>query len=582
MNSNKLQIKLILGLILTLIIIPNFLLSNHREIEVCFDEKNTNEVISLQTPIESFVYYMDTTGNAERVYVSGNYAYIADGFSGLAVINISDPTNPGTPIYEDTNGYAWGVYVSGNYAYIADGNSGLAVINISDPTNPGLPIYENTVGGATDVYVRGNYAYIADGLSGLAVIDISNPTNPGTPVYEDTNGVAYGVYVSGWYAYIADGYGLAVILISNPSNPGTPIYEDTTGLAMDVYVSGSYAYVADDSSGLAVIDISNPTNPGIPIYEDTTGNYRGVYVSGSYAYVGDLALGLGVINVSNPTNPGTPIHVPSGGDARGVYVSGDYAYVGAYHSGLAIIKIFDPINPGVPIDWVDPIITGVPSDFTIEYGYTGVSISWTATDTNPNIYTIELQGVGVVVTPSVWSSGIAITYNVPDGLSVGEYFYTINITDNYNYVTDTIKMSVIEDTAGPIITDAPSDFTIEYGYTGVSISWTATDTNPNIYTIELQGVGVVVTPSVWSSGVPIIYNVPNDLTTGDYFYTVNFLDDYSNNITDTVKMTVRKVTTDGNGNGGTITFGNYYLIFLIIGIISLVIVQKRRKKSSFH
>jgi hypothetical protein len=69
------------------------------------------------------------------------------------------------------------------YAYMADGNSGLAVIDISDPTNPGTPVYEDTTGNARDIYISGDYAYVADDTSGLAVIDISDPTNPGTPVY---------------------------------------------------------------------------------------------------------------------------------------------------------------------------------------------------------------------------------------------------------------------------------------------------------------------------------------------------------------------------------------------------------------
>jgi hypothetical protein len=292
--------------------------------------------------------YVDTTGYAEGVFVSGDYAYVADYDSGLAVINISDPTNPGTPVYEDTTGYAIGVYVSGDYAYVAIYGSGLAVIDISDPTNPGTPVYEDTTGYATVVYVSGDYAYVACGSSGLAVIDISNPTNPGTPVYEDTTGTARGVYVSGDYAYVADGYsGLAVIDISNPTNPGTPVYEDTTGYALGVFVSGDYAYVADHDSGLAVIDISDPTNPGTPVYEDTTGNAWSVYVSGDYAHVANNDSGLAVIDISNPTNPGTPVYKDTTSYAYDVYVSGNYAYVADGYTGLAIIRVAASIDPSI-------------------------------------------------------------------------------------------------------------------------------------------------------------------------------------------------------------------------------------------
>jgi len=182
-------------------------------------------------------------------------------------------------------------------------------------------------------------------------------------------------------------------------------------------------------------EISNtrPPQKSSVYYVDTTGIAFGVYVSGDYAYVADGNTGLAIISISNPTNPGTLVYEPTSGLARDVYVSGDYAYVADGTSGLAIISISDPI------------ITNAPSDFTVEYGYTGVSISWTATDTNPDIYTIGLQGVGVVAGPSAWSGGTVITYNVPDGLAFGEYFYTVNFTDDYNnYITDTVKMTVKE------------------------------------------------------------------------------------------------------------------------------------------
>jgi hypothetical protein len=240
---------------------------------------------------------MDTTGNAEGVMVVGNYAYVADYASGLAIIDITDKANPGTPVYMDTTGTAIDVRVVGNYAYVADYYSGLAIIDISDPTNPGTPVYKDTSGYASGVTVVGNYAYVADDSSGLAIIDISDPTNPGTPVYKDTDGRAWGVTVVGNYAYVADdSSGLAIIDISDPTNPGSPVYRDTSGRASNVTVVGNYAYVADYAPGLAIIDVSDPTSPGTPVYRAfKLHNAYGVTVVGNYVYVGNSASGLAVI-----------------------------------------------------------------------------------------------------------------------------------------------------------------------------------------------------------------------------------------------------------------------------------------------
>jgi predicted amidohydrolase len=206
--------------------------------------------------------------------------------------------------------------------------------------------------------------------------------------------------------------------------------------------------------------------------------------------------------------------------------------------------ITDSVTFTVDEDTTNPTITNAPSDLNVEAGYTGQGISWTATDPNPNTYTIELQGSGIVAGPTAWTSGNAITYNIPDGFSVGSYVYTVNFTDDYgNFIIDSVTFTV-GDTTNPTITNAPSDFTVETGYTGQSISWTATDPNPNTYTIELQGSGIVAGPTAWTSGNAINYNIPDGFGVGSHIYTVSFTDDYDNFITDSVNFTVEEDTTN--------------------------------------
>lgn len=112
----------------------------------------------------------------ERIYITDNYAYVASGGSPakLQIIDISDPINSyEVAVYEQLESYGCNdINISGGYAYVADGNSGLKVIDISNPTNP-VPIETfNTIGSASGVYISGGYAYIADGVEGLAIIKI--------------------------------------------------------------------------------------------------------------------------------------------------------------------------------------------------------------------------------------------------------------------------------------------------------------------------------------------------------------------------------------------------------------------------
>ena len=135
-------------------------------------------VIDITTPMApgATVYYENTAGTARAVFVRGDYAYIADYGSGFAVIDISDPTNPGTPNTETTNGDALGVYVEGDYAYVSTSN-GLNVINVTDPTNPDY-LTMISAGFCSEVSVDGNYAYVAAGIDGFGNNRYHRPIEP--------------------------------------------------------------------------------------------------------------------------------------------------------------------------------------------------------------------------------------------------------------------------------------------------------------------------------------------------------------------------------------------------------------------
>jgi hypothetical protein len=288
----------------------------------------------------------DTPGNAYGVFVLGDYAYVADSFSGLQVIDVSDPANPSLVGTCDTPGWANDVLVLGDYAYVADRASGLQVIDVSNPENP-TPVGScDTLETALGVFVQGGYAYVAYGPSvmpytpsGIQVIDVSDPENP-TPVGScDTLETALGVFVQGGYAYVGT-FSFPTGFLVIDVDPESPKYLTIVGscdtFGGPVFVQGDYAYVADEEIGLQVIDISNPENPSWVSRLNTSGAYD-VFVQGGYAYVAEGS-GIQVIDVSNPENPVSVGSHDTLGSAHGVFVSGDYtAYVADGSSGLQVI-----------------------------------------------------------------------------------------------------------------------------------------------------------------------------------------------------------------------------------------------------
>src|SRR5439155_14938257 len=106
---------------------------------------------------------VDTPGDAQDLVVKGNLALVADGPSGLQVIDVSNPRAPLMLGSVDTPGAGWGVDATpaGLIAVVADGPSGLQIVDTTDPRHPAI-IGTLAGGDAKDVVVNGNFAFVAD------------------------------------------------------------------------------------------------------------------------------------------------------------------------------------------------------------------------------------------------------------------------------------------------------------------------------------------------------------------------------------------------------------------------------------
>jgi len=119
------------------------------------------------------------------------------------VIDIADPLNPHIVGAVDTPGAAGDVVVSANHAYVADGWSGLAVVDVTDPHSPRI-IAQGVIDrraacvalAADRVYV-GSHTDDPNGSGKLFVIDVANPASPQVLAEAVTPGMTTEVAVSG-------------------------------------------------------------------------------------------------------------------------------------------------------------------------------------------------------------------------------------------------------------------------------------------------------------------------------------------------------------------------------------------------
>jgi hypothetical protein len=165
----------------------------------------------------------------------------------------------------NTSGDAYDVVISSDNtkAYVADIYSGLKIIDISNSTSPSLLSSFDLSGEAYDITLSsdGDIAYIATKDSGLQIVDISNSSKPILLGSYYTSGSTNGVTISsdGTKAYIADSIpGLQVVDISDKSAPALLGTYNTRYKGLDVTLSsdGNKAYVVDLSLGLQIIDVS--------------------------------------------------------------------------------------------------------------------------------------------------------------------------------------------------------------------------------------------------------------------------------------------------------------------------------------
>ncbi|MBD3405228.1 MAG: hypothetical protein GF411_03715, partial [Candidatus Lokiarchaeota archaeon] len=218
------------------------------------------------------------------------------------------------------------------------------------------------------------------------------------------------------------------------------------------------------------------------------------------------------------------------GDSVSIDVSG--LEIGSYNftlfvndtSGMSstdtvFVDVYDSTSPNI----------NHPSDIEYELGASNNEFAWTGTDLDLASYTIYQDG-GVIF--SGIYSGQILTINV-DGLSVGEYNFTVIILDGSgNSITDTVIVTVV-DTTSPVV-DSPADITYDEGETGYNITWQTDELDPARYIIFRNGSGIVIDD--WD-GDDIVIDV-DGLSPGTYNYTLYLVDESDNEISDTIWVTV--------------------------------------------
>ena len=333
-------------------------------------------MVIMLTPLASLqaqnVEYVGSFGTPSYVYdasVIGSYAYIANGDSGLLILDVANPTNIIQVGRRDTPGSAYKIFVSNNYAYLADDASGLEIIDVNNPANPvWTGNYIMSAGNPFGFFVDTSCAYIVQQYANLQIVNITDPTNPTLISTWDDASPTGEVFALDTCVYLPSfqdlPHGFEIIGVSDPSQP--TLIGSFPGFFHygPLFVLNNYAYLIDNEENfpaLVIIDISNPRSPwpigNLDLPFSTYSN--DIFILGNYAYIADTDTGIGVADITIPSNPRIVGGYHTPGSPLGIYVSNGYIYV-ADITSLQILR-FNPT--GIEED------NAIPNTFAIAQNY---------------------------------------------------------------------------------------------------------------------------------------------------------------------------------------------------------------------
>lgn len=324
-------------------------------------ESNGNNTFSIfddfSSEEESMGYLaVGSTGvwTSERnIAIQGNYAYVCVE-NALRVIDITDKANPAEAGSLLITGTPLEIRVSGNYAFITNGfgcsANEVKIINITTPTNPSLQgtiVDDIDLNGGHGAWLDGNYFYVcAYNGDRFTIVDVTSKTVPviKSSLYDAArfNGI-HDVIIQGNYAYVSSHWGtnedvgtFVIVNISDKENPSIVSYIEHADLrgGAGAVINGDYFYMgAVPNSGayngkrlLVAIDISDINNPSIANRVEGHYMYRG-FLDGTELSIATSSEGdIAKYDVSVASSPVQITEHHFADDSDDIAVSGDYVY----------------------------------------------------------------------------------------------------------------------------------------------------------------------------------------------------------------------------------------------------------------
>ncbi|MBN2764167.1 MAG: T9SS type A sorting domain-containing protein [Bacteroidales bacterium] len=393
------------------------------------------DITTLSSPVE--IYHYETAGFAMGIDLEGNYAYIAEEYNGLRILDVSDPSEITRKGFLQID-KVYDVGVNGTYAYLACMEDGIQVIDVSDPEKP---ILNNTIpvtDYALQIVIEENKAYILFDNNEMRIIDISQPSSPSELGSLLIKGSVKSLCIEGNIAYVAAGdSGIRFIDVSDASQPGEIGFHSIGDYVLGLDVDAGYAYVANWDSGWSIVSLESLDNPVETARIKTEYPVRGIKKQGEYAYLQCDYL----FDVYHVTDPFHPVEVAWYNDVNSILyfeVQDNLIYIPNRFTGLSIIR--NDLISGLPGTYIDKINFNARSYPNPFYGFTHIEFCLpTASDLTITIYSIDGQMINCLMNNKKRPAGMNSIYWKGDGqdgnrAEAGIYFCVIKTSEGHQTI----------------------------------------------------------------------------------------------------------------------------------------------------
>ncbi len=210
------------------------------------------KIVDVQDPVHPVVVGQLPTGTAIAVRVAGSHVYVSD-FSGkkVHVVNIADPAKPVVASEIPLPGDGRSAQVVGSRLYVAAGWGGVVVFDVSQPAAPAEVARLGDGGYVRGLAVQGSVVFVPDYWRGiLTAFDLSDPKSPVELGKVACGGYPRRVEIRDQVAFVvAEGAGLVAVDVSDPTRMTVLGKVDTGGYARDIQIDGALLHVADQRVG---------------------------------------------------------------------------------------------------------------------------------------------------------------------------------------------------------------------------------------------------------------------------------------------------------------------------------------------